>query len=292
MKPVLSDWKRLYPESAVRSWDTGKFKMSYLDQGSGPVILCVHGNPTWSFYYRDIVRHFSATHRVVAIDHVGCGLSDKPPRNQFAYSMAAHRDNLVGLIDGLDLRDITLLAHDWGGAIGLAAAVERADQFSGITLLNTAAFPPPFMPKRIGVLRTPLLGGIAIRSFNAFAGPAISMAMSKHKMGADVAAGLLYPYRTWADRVAIDAFVRDIPMSKSHPTYAVLKKLERDLSILAPKRKLLIWGMKDWCFRPECLERFIKLWPDAAVVRLDDVGHYVMEDAPDEVITAMRKFLV
>lgn len=265
--------------------------MHYLDQGSGPIILCVHGNPTWSFYYREVVRQFSSTHRVVAVDHVGCGLSDKPTRREFAYTLASHRDNLIGLIDHLDLRNITLLAHDWGGAIGLSAAVERVARMSGIVLLNTAAFPPPYMPKRIGILRTPLLGSFAIRALNAFAGPAVTMAMSKNKLAPDVAAGLLHPYRSWHDRVAVDSFVRDIPMARSHPTYAVLEKLERDLATLKHLPKQLIWGMKDWCFRPECLERFIQHWPDANVERLDDVGHYVIEDAPEVTINVMRTFL-
>jgi len=291
MNRAQPDWGRLYPESASRFWQAGKIKMHYLDQGSGPVILCVHGNPTWSFYYREVVRQFSATHRVIAVDHVGCGLSDKPTRRDFAYTLASHRDNLIGLIDHRDLGNITLLAHDWGGAIGLSAAVERVPRVSGIVLLNTAAFPPPYMPKRIGILRTPLVGSFAIRALNAFAGPAVTMAMSKNKLAPNVAAGLLHPYRNWHDRVAVDSFVRDIPMTPSHPTYALLEKLERDLVTLRHLPKQLIWGMKDWCFRPECLDRFIQHWPDANVERLDDVGHYVIEDAPEVTIKVMRKFL-
>jgi cis-3-alkyl-4-acyloxetan-2-one decarboxylase len=301
MNSATKDWKPLYPSAASQSWKIGRLRYHYLDSamldasnGSSrekPVILCVHGNPTWSFYYREVVRQCSDTHRVIAVDHIGCGLSDKPPRDQYAYTLASRRDDLLSLIDHLGLRQITLLAHDWGGAIGLAAAVERASLMAGIILLNTAAFPPPYMPKRIGILRTPLLGSIAIRQFNAFAGPAVSMAMSKNKLREEVAAGLLHPYQTWRDRVAVDSFVKDIPMSKSHPTYAVLEKLEKDLSRLAHLPKRLIWGMKDWCFRPECLERFLRHWPDAEVVRLDDVGHYVIEDDPDRTLAAIKSFI-
>jgi cis-3-alkyl-4-acyloxetan-2-one decarboxylase len=210
----------MYPSSASQFRRVGDHRMHYLDQGTGPVILCVHGNPTWSFYYREIFHHFSSTHRVIAVDHIGCGLSDKPARNRFAYTLAAHRDNLISLIDELNFNEVTLLAHDWGGAIGLSAAVERVDRMAGVVLLNTAAFVPPYMPKRIGVLRTPLLGTFAIRGMNAFAGPAVTMAMSKHRLSKEVAAGLLHPYRSWKDRVAIDSFVRDIPMSPTHQTYA------------------------------------------------------------------------
>jgi len=265
--------------------------MHYLDQGTGPVILCVHGNPTWSFYYRKVVKRFSASHRVIAVDHIGCGLSEKPTQKEFAYTLASHRDNLLGLIDHLNLSDVTLLAHDWGGAIGLSAAVERVERMSGIILLNTAAFPPPYMPKRIGLLRTPIFGSFAIRALNAFAGPAVSMAMAKHNLTPEVSGGLLFPYRNWADRVAIDSFVRDIPMSRSHPTYSVLEKLENDLPTLGHLPIQIIWGMKDWCFRPECLDRFEKHWPNAEVSRLNGIGHYVMEDAPEKTLEIIRQFL-
>ena len=287
-----SGWRRLYPSDASHYWKIGSYRYHYLDKGSGPVILCVHGNPTWSFYYREIVRRFSSTHRVIVIDHIGCGLSDKPARGEFDYSYGTHRNNVIGLIDQLDLRDITLVAHDWGGAIGLGASIARVDRMSGIILLNTAAFPPPYIPWRIKILRTPWLGTMAIRGLNAFAKPAISMAMSKTSLSPDVAQGLLYPYQNWHDRVAIDSFVRDIPMSPIHPTYRALAQLEIDLARLAHLPKRLIWGMKDWCFRPECLDRFVQHWPDAEVVKLSDVGHYVIEDDPEATLHAIQDFVM
>jgi pimeloyl-ACP methyl ester carboxylesterase len=292
MNSEKSDWRKLYPSAASRYLQLDRHRYHYLDQGSGPVLLCVHGNPTWSFYWREVVHQFSATHRVIAVDHIGCGLSDKPSRRNFAYTLAAHRDNLLSLIDRLDLCHITLLAHDWGGAIGLAAAAERIKRMDGIMLLNTAAFPPPYVPKRIAVLRTPWLGAFAIRALNAFAGPAVTMAMDKTKLTADVAAGLLYPYRSWKDRVAIDSFVKDIPLSNKHPTYAVLQKLEQDLTKFSHLPKRLIWGMKDWCFRPACLDRFLTHWPDAEAVRLNDVGHYVIEDDPVRTLAAIHEFVM
>jgi haloalkane dehalogenase len=117
------------------------------------------------------------------------------------------------------------------------------------------------------------------------------MAMSRNKMDADVARGLLAPYDNWGNRVAIDAFVRDIPRSKNHPTYATLAKLDADLPKLAGMPSLLVWGMKDWCFRPECLRRFQAAWPDATSVEIADAGHYVIEDAPDETLDAITEFL-
>lgn len=270
----------------------GAHQMRYIDEGDGDsVILCVHGNPTWSFYWRSVVQRFAKVHRVIAVDHMGCGRSDRPTRDEFPYTLASHRDNLVQLIDSLDLQRVTLLAHDWGGAIGLAAVLERRKRFERIALLNTGAFPPPYLPMRIAACRIPLLGPMGVRGLNMFARAAITMAMSRNSMDKDVAAGLLAPYDNWKNRVAIDAFVRDIPMSPDHPTYPTLKKIDAELPSLAALPSLLVWGMKDWCFRPECLRRFEQAWPDAKTVEVADAGHYVIEDAPDETLDALQQFL-
>ena len=288
MEPIASDLLT-YESKAVSA---GPFEMRYLDEGIGDeTLLCIHGNPTWSFYYRGVIDRFRSSFRVVAVDHVGCGRSDKPSRSEFAYRLSDHRDNLVSLIDQLDLRRVTLIAHDWGGAIGLASVVARADRFKRIVLLNTGAFPPPYVPLRIAALRIPLLGSLAIRGFNAFAGPAVRMAMSRNRMEDAVAAGLLAPYDSWKNRVAIDSFVRDIPLSTRHPTFETLRRLEQDLKALPPMPKLLVWGMKDWCFRPECLRRLQQIWPDANAVEIEDAGHYVLEDAPQETLDAIGTFI-
>ena len=245
-------------------------------------ILCVHGNPTWSFYYRSIVDRFSATNRVVAVDHIGCGMSDKPP--QYAYTLQQHTDNLVALIDAIDMQRIVMVVHDWGGAIGLGAALRRLDRMAGLVVLNTGAFPPPYVPLRIAACRLPWIGSFAMRHLNAFARAATVMAIDRlPRLETNVRDGLLAPYDTAAHRVGIDGFVKDIPMSKTHPTFATLKKLESDLPKLGRLPIRLVWGMKDWCFTPECLRRFKEAWPNASVRELRDVGHYVMEEAAEEV---------
>ena len=254
-------------------------------------ILCVHGNPTWSYYFRSVAQRFGDRHRVVIVDHIGCGLSDKPPRRRFGYHLADHQANLVRLIEHLDLRHVVLLAHDWGGAIGLGSLVAEKARFDGMVLLNTAAFPPPFVPWRIAACRIPLLGTLAVRGANLFALAAVKMAMNRNELDQSVAEGLLQPYDNWAHRVAVDAFVRDIPLSRRHPTYQTLCKLERDLPGLADLPSLLVWGMKDWCFRPECLRRFQDVWPNARAVEIADAGHYVIEDAPEETLAAIAAFL-
>lgn len=288
MKSVASD---LLPFES-NDFRVGNFTLRYLDEGSGDqTLLCVHGNPTWSFYYRSVVQRFSERYRVVVPDHLGCGRSDRPTRSEFAYTLAEHRDNLAGLIRHLDLRNITLIAHDWGGAIGLSTLVKERDRFDRIVLLNTGAFPPPYVPLRIAACRLPLLGTLGVRGLNLFARAAITMAMSRNKMSPDVSKGLLAPYDSWVNRVAIDAFVRDIPLTKKHPTYETLLQLESDLSSLADLPSLLVWGMKDWCFHGECLKRFKSAWPNGHSVEIADAGHYVIEDAPDETLQAIDQFL-
>ena len=266
--------------------------LRYLDEGTGPeVLLCVHGNPTWSFYYRKVIERFSSDYRVIAVDHVGCGRSDKPSREAFPYTLSSHRDNLIALIDALDIQRITLIAHDWGGAIGLSSVLERMPKLQRVVLLNTGAFPPPYLPMRIAACRAPVLGSLAVRGLNAFARAAITMAMSRNRMTPDVARGLLAPYNSWKNRVAIDAFVRDIPMTPQHVTYKTLADLEQRLPDLAEIPSLLVWGMQDWCFRPECLRRFEAVWPQATAIEIADAGHYVLEDAPQETLDAISRFL-
>ncbi|QEG40670.1 alpha/beta fold hydrolase [Roseimaritima ulvae] len=276
--------------------DLDGHRYHYLDEGAGPqTVLAVHGNPTWSFYYRALAgelpveQNGRAGCRVVVPDHIGCGLSDKP--QNYRYTLAQHRDNLLHLIDELDLRNITLVVHDWGGAIGLSAAIEQPQRFASLVILNTGAFPPPYIPRRISACRIPLAGTLAVRGGNAFSRAAITMAVAKQPLAPKAAAGLLAPYGNWHDRVAVNAFVKDIPMQPSHPTYATLQSLEQRLPTLSHLPTRFVWGMKDWCFRPECLYRLQKVFTDQQTVELSDVGHYVMEEAPGEVIQAVRSVM-
>lgn len=264
--------------------------MHYVDEGAGSPLLMVHGNPTWSFYYRSLVLAFRDRYRTIACDHLGCGLSDKP--QDYPYTLSQHTDNLCRLIDALDLRDITLVVHDWGGAIGLGAAVARPERIARMVILNTGAFPPPYIPARILACRTPLVGRIALRGLNLFARAALTMATRRPGgLPEEVREGLLAPYNSWRNRVAIWRFVRDIPITKRHPTWQTLSKLESHLPRLADRPVQLIWGLGDWCFDTRCLDRFEKIIPRARVKRLPQAGHYLLEDAPDEVAGEIDRFL-
>ena len=224
------------------------------------------------------------------MDHLGCGLSDKPA--DYPYRLQNHIDNLCCLIDELDLKNVTLMVHDWGGAIGLGALLARKDRFKKIILFNTAAFPPPYIPFRIRVCRWPVVGKIGLQGFNLFARAATSMATEqKGGLPKVVADGLLAPYDSWSNRIATYKFVKDIPLSKSHPTWDVLENIESRLKEVAEWPIMMVWGMKDWCFRPECLDRLQEHWPAAEVHKMADAGHYVIEDEAEQVQLLVEDFL-
>ena len=288
------EWRSLYP-FASHYLSIGGHRVHYLDEGpaSGDVaetLLMVHGNPTWSFHWRELIGAWRDRYRLVAPDHLGCGLSDKPRHGP--YRLADHVDNLVQLVEKLDLHNVTLVAHDWGGAIGLGTALALPKRFARFVLLNTGAFPPWFIPWRIRVCRTPLLGRLAVQGLNLFVRAALRMTMvHRDRLTPAVRAGYLAPYDSWGHRLAIYNFVQDIPLSPGHPTHATLANIEAGLPELADRPFQLIWGMQDWCFTPACLEKFVELLPEAEVHRLDDAAHWVVEDAPATVIDLVEKFL-
>lgn len=285
--PSLASGLRGYPFTSHWLDLSAGVRMHFVDEGGGSPLLMVHGNPTWSFYWRRLVAGLRDRHRCVAVDHVGCGYSDKPQR--YPYTLAQHTENLVRLVDHLDLQDATLLAHDWGGAIGLGAVLQRPNRFRRLVLFNTAAFPPHFVPLRIRLCRTPVLGRLALRGLNLFARAAVKMAVER-PLSSEARDGLLAPYDSWRHRVAIWRFVRDIPMTRAHPTWDTLERLEQGLrGFTLPVD--LIWGMKDWCFDTSCLQKFQEIWPHAETFPMDDAGHYVVEDAHEQILPLLSQRL-
>jgi cis-3-alkyl-4-acyloxetan-2-one decarboxylase len=264
--------------------------MHYVDEGprDAPPILFLHGNPTWSFLWRELVREFRGRFRCVAPDHVGCGLSDKP--QDYEYRLERHVDNLERLVLSLGLERITLVVHDWGGAIGFGVATRRPELFERFVVMNTAAFTGGRAPLRIRACRTPLLGALAVRGFNAFARAALSMATER---GLDEATrrGLLAPYRGWEERIATLRFVEDIPLAPSHPSWNELARIEHGLAGLEGKPTCIVWGERDWCFTPEFRREWQRRFPRATVHVAPEAGHWVMEDARDDVVRWVGDFV-
>ena len=286
---MSAPWEKVYPW-ASRFLDVDGGRMAYLDEGprDAPVVLCVHGNPTWSFYWRALVAGLSDRYRVVVPDHIGCGRSDKP--QDWPYRLDGHVRNLEALVAALDLRDVTLVVHDWGGAIGFGAATRHPERFARFVVTNTAAFPSPRIPLRIAVCRVPGFGALAVRGFNGFAGAATIMATEKG-LSPEARAGLLAPYGSWADRIATLRFVEDIPMAPDHPSWGSLSAIADGLVGLRDRPMRIVWGERDWCFTPAFREEWERRFPAAESFPLADVGHYVMEDAPERVLPLVRDFL-
>jgi pimeloyl-ACP methyl ester carboxylesterase len=280
-----------YPfESRFHATPAGR--MHYVDEGprAAPVLLCLHGNPTWSFYWRALVRGLRDRWRVIAPDHLGCGLSDKPAG--WSYRLADHVANLESLVDALDVGPLTLALHDWGGAIGMGWARRRPAQVSRLVITNTAAFASRRMPWRIRACRAPLVGEFLVRRLNAFAGlaPRLASARAGGVRGA-ARAGLLLPYDSAAHRVAIARFVQDIPTTPAHPSWAELAAIERALPQFATRPACIAWGERDWCFSRAFLDEWRARLPGAEVHALARAGHWLLEDEPDEVVRRVRSFL-
>ncbi len=265
--------------------------MSYLDEGprTDEAVLMLHGNPTWSFYYRELIQAVMPRLRCIVPDHIGMGLSAKP--EDYSYTLATRIDDLAALVGSLGLKKIHLVVHDWGGAIGFGFAARHPGLIGRLVVLNTAAFPSPHIPKRIALCKTRFPGTLLVRGLNGFAGPAACMSMHRRRLSADERAGFLLPYDTWANRVAVDAFVKDIPMDDRHPTWAALTAAEAGLVHFRDRPALIVWGGKDFCFHDWYFAEWRRRLPQAEAHYLADAGHYVLADAAIEVVPKIAGFL-
>ncbi len=302
-RPFTGIWEREYP-FADHYLDLGEARLHYVDEGgetaaaaaaggspaphSAPALLFLHGNPTWSFYWRHLIQHFRGSHRCVAVDHMGCGLSDKP--QHYPYTLAQHIANARSLVHSLDLRDVVLVVHDWGGAIGMGLAAQIADRVRGFVVCNTAAFRSNRMPASIGLCRIPGFGALAIRGFNAFVRGALATC-AKKPLTAEAKAGYLAPYGNWEDRIANLRFVQDIPMDAGHESYDTLVQVEAGLAQFKQHPMLLCWGKHDYVFTDEFLADWQRRFPQARTEYYEQAGHFVVEDARTEIIAAMEGFL-
>ena len=285
----FDSFKDLYPFTSLY-FDLNPYKLHYLDEGEGEVLLFLHGNPTWSFYYRSLIQNFQGRYRCVAPDHIGCGFSDKP--QDYDYTLSTHIDNLENLVDFLGLKNITLVVHDWGGAIGMGLAVRKPELIKRLVLFNTASFLSTDIPLRIGLCRMPLLGTILIRYLNLFVRGVLRFGLKRRKrLKKNVRAGYLAPYDTFENRIANLKFVQDIPMEQAVPSYSVIQCIERNLKQFDGYPILIIWGSEDFCFNVKFLNKWREIFPRAEVREVYNAGHLVVEDASDEIIPWIEGFL-
>jgi haloalkane dehalogenase len=267
----------------------------YLDEGLGEPLLMVHGNPTWSFYYRCLVNAFSDRYRVIVPDHIGCGLSDNPAESEYDYSLINRVDNLSTLIDKLKLnRPLTLIVHDWGGMIGLAWALDHLERVGRIVVMNTAGFFPPSgkpIPCRLKLIRK---GGALMRravlSLNLFARAALYMA-PRYPLPAEVKAGLIAPYDSPKNRLATLNFVLDIPLALKDPSGPVVARVDQNLGRIFNRPSLILWGAHDFVFDRDYYQEWRRRLPHVEAYWFEDAGHYLLEDIPDKIIAHITQFL-
>ena len=286
--------RELYP-FAGKFFDRDGLRLHYLDEGRGGLVVMVHGNPTWSFHYRNLALALRATHRVIVPDHIGMGLSDKPGDSRYSYVLQSRIDDLEALLaavaPGLA---VTLVLHDWGGMIGLGWAARHPQLVSRIVLLNTAAFHLPStmrLPLALRLVRGAPGCGLMVRGFNAFSRTAARVCCTRKKLSAELRDAYCEPYDSWAHRIATLRFVQDIPLRPSDASYALVSSIEASLPRFAGTPSLICWGDRDFVFTPGVLREWIRRWPRAQVHRFADCGHYVLEDAASEIEALVREFV-
>jgi len=285
----------LYPFSS-HYLETRGLRLHYLDEGpqDAPPVLMLHGNPTWSFYYRNLVLALREHYRCIVPDHIGCGLSDKPTDSDYDYRLHSRIEDLDALLSHLGLRQpLTLVVHDWGGMIGFAWATRNPQRIARTVILNTAAFPLPAekkMPPALSLVRDTALGAFLVRRFNAFSAIAARVAFKK-PVSREVRQAYTLPYDSPANRIATLRFVQDIPLRDSDPGFDILLNTAEHLHLLADKPCLIAWGEKDFVFDTPFLNTWLRYYPEATVHRYPECGHYVLEDGGPALIDTIVDFI-
>ena len=285
-------YKEEYPFESRYFIQPSGLKQHYLDEGAGAPFLMVHGNPSWSFLYRKMVKAFKEGYRCIVPDHIGCGLSDKPTKKDYSFTIKERIDDLERLIDSLNITEpLNIAVHDWGGVIGLGYAVRHPEKIGKIVVLNTAAFGLPAeapFPSAIWAFRFTKLGELLNYCFNAFSFIA-SWTCSIKGMSRKIRHGFRAPYDCIKNRVATSEFVLDIPLAPTDRSWNELKKVEEGLSLLQNKPMIICFGRRDFCFNRYFFNEWKRRFPNAERHTFN-AGHYVLEDAGDEIFKLIKTF--
>ena len=250
----------------------------YIDEGAGAPIVFVHGNPTWSFQFRNVFKELTPERRCIALDHLGFGLSDKP--QDFSYLPVDHARNFARFMESLDLNDVTLVVGDWGGPIGLSWALDNPDRVKSLVITNTWMWSVRsdwYYQGFSSIVGGPI-GRQLIRRRNFFAASVVKRAYGdKSRLTPAIHRHYLAPLSTPDERMASWVFPRQIIKSSDW-----LSSLWQRRSALATKRILLAWGMKDIAFREKELRQWQAAFPAAQTVMFPDTGHFVAEEQAKE----------
>lgn len=274
----------LYPFTPQR-FRTDAGSMSYLDEGRGQAVVLCHGTPSWSFEWRNVIRELSKTHRVIAPDHLGFGLSDKP-RDASILHPRDHAQRLASLLEGLDVRDAILVGHDFGGPIGVGALLRQRARFRGLVLSNTWIWS---MADRSDVRRASRVvaswfGRLLYLGLNASARWIVpSVFGDRRLLTKAIHRQYLAPLDSWHARIA--PWKLGVELAGSGAFY---DELWSQRGALADLEIAIVWGDADPTFRQPELERLQRAFPRASVQRLDGVGHFTAEEAPAAIVAAVR----
>lgn len=292
----LATTRDLYPFES-HWFDLAGLRLHYLDEGprDAEAVVCVHGNPTWSFYWRELIKELRGSRRVIALDHIGMGLSDKPGDNRYEYTLRRRVEDLEALLAHLGLnRDVTFVGHDWGGMIATAVALRNLERVKKMVLLNTAGFLLPAgqrFPWQLWVIRQ--LGPLAalfVRGFNAFSFGATYMATVRG-LPRDVRRAYRAPYDSWRNRIATLRFVQDIPLKPGDRSYDLVRWVDERVEQLVRVPVFIGWGERDFVFTPRFRDEWRRRLPHAQIHSYPDAGHYVLEDAREDLIPKIRAFI-
>ncbi len=270
-------------------------KYHYLDEGNGEPVVMVHGNPSWSFYYRNLVAALSGNYRCIVPDHIGCGFSDKPDDKDYEYTLKSRIDDLEALLDSLALQEnITLVVHDWGGMIAMGYAARYPQRIKRLVILNTGAFHLPAskkLPLALWICRNTLLGTLLVRGFNAFSSVASYIGVKRQPMDKAIRKAYVAPFNSWKNRISTLRFVQDIPLFKNDKSYPLVSDIEKSLQHFQNVPTLICWGLQDFVFDKHFLNVWKQKMPHAESNEFSDCGHYILEDASTEVIALIEKFM-
>ena len=275
----------LYPFES-RFADVGGAQVHYIDEGKGPVFLCLHGNPTWSFLYRHIMQGLRDQFRCIALDYPGFGLSQAPVG--YRYTIAEHARVVEGFVEHLDLREVTLMVQDWGGPIGFWVATRHPERFRAFVIGNTWAWPisgdrsVEWFSKSLG---SAALGGLLVKHADIFTNVFMRGGIKRKKLTLDERFMYKRPHPTPESRVPVHVMPREILTARD-----LLTEVEDGLGQVADKPALIVWGDKDQAFRESQRLRWERTFPNHRTEILRGASHFIQEDAPDEIVAAIKQW--
>jgi len=276
-----------------RYFNIGDFEMHYVDEGEGEPVVMLHGDPTWGYLWRKFIPVFSKKHRVIVPDHRGMGKSSVP-EDPYSYLLRHHVSNLEELITSLELRDITLVLHDWGGPVGMGFAVRHPGLIKHLVLMNTWAFAKWLggeFPRLLEIIRSERGESFVLEKNGYVKRALLGTANYPENYTSQVLNTYLAPFPTHESRLALLCWSRDIAVSESDRSYGDMKHIEDNLSLFKDIPVLLIWGMLDPVLPSSVLEKWREIYPHAQVCEIEDANHFLQEDTPERVIGEIKLFL-